>query len=64
MTIERAEMDGLNRTTLMFITAQLPRSLTLDVAARRLYWISVYKMVRYIWEKHKFGCQMLSLYLY
>ncbi|XP_048030956.1 low-density lipoprotein receptor-related protein 2 isoform X1 [Megalobrama amblycephala] len=44
LTIERAEMDGLNRTTLMFITAQLPRSLTLDVAARRLYWISVYKM--------------------
>ncbi|XP_067289019.1 low-density lipoprotein receptor-related protein 1B isoform X2 [Pseudorasbora parva] len=44
ITIERAEMDGLNRTTLMFVTAQLPRSLTLDVAARRLYWISVYKM--------------------
>ncbi|XP_050977879.1 low-density lipoprotein receptor-related protein 2 isoform X2 [Labeo rohita] len=43
ITIERAEMDGLNRTTLVFITAQLPRSLTLDVAARRLYWISVYK---------------------
>ncbi|XP_016411830.1 low-density lipoprotein receptor-related protein 2-like [Sinocyclocheilus rhinocerous] len=43
LTIERAEMDGLNRTTLIFITAQLPRSLTLDVAARRLYWISVYK---------------------
>ncbi|XP_051767056.1 low-density lipoprotein receptor-related protein 2 isoform X3 [Ctenopharyngodon idella] len=44
ITIERAEMDGLNRTTLMFITAQLPRSLTLDVAAQRLYWISLYKM--------------------
>ncbi|XP_059395614.1 low-density lipoprotein receptor-related protein 2 isoform X3 [Carassius carassius] len=43
LTIERAEMDGLNRTTLVFITAQLPRSLTMDVAARRLYWISVYK---------------------
>ncbi|XP_026075111.1 low-density lipoprotein receptor-related protein 2-like isoform X3 [Carassius auratus] len=43
LTIERAELDGLNRTTLVFITAQLPRSLTMDVAARRLYWISVYK---------------------
>uniref|UniRef100_A0A672L2F6 Low-density lipoprotein receptor-like n=1 Tax=Sinocyclocheilus grahami TaxID=75366 RepID=A0A672L2F6_SINGR len=43
LTIERVEMDGLNRTTLVFITAQLPRSLTMDVAARRLYWISVYK---------------------
>ncbi|XP_026107547.1 low-density lipoprotein receptor-related protein 2-like isoform X3 [Carassius auratus] len=43
LTIERAEMDSLNRTTLVFITAQLPRSLTMDVAARRLYWISVYK---------------------
>uniref|UniRef100_A0A673M814 Low-density lipoprotein receptor-related protein 2-like n=1 Tax=Sinocyclocheilus rhinocerous TaxID=307959 RepID=A0A673M814_9TELE len=43
LTIERVEMDGLNRTTLVFITAQLPRSLTMDVAARRLYWISAYK---------------------
>lgn len=64
ITIERAEMDGLNRTTLMFITAHLPRSLTLDVAARRLYWISVYKMVRYIWEKPKFWLSnVLILYL-
>lgn len=58
-------MDGLNRTTLIFITAQLPRSLVLDVAARRLYWISVYKMVRYIWEKPKFWLSnVLILYLY
>lgn len=51
LTIERAEMDGLNRTTLVFITAQLPRSLTMDVAARRLYWISVYKAVCCVWSK-------------
>ncbi len=51
LTIERMEMDGLDRTTLVFISAQLPRSLTLDVAARRLYWISVYKAVRCIWSK-------------
>lgn len=59
-------MDGLNRTTLMFITAQLPRSLTLDVAAQRLYWISLYKMVRYIWGKNpKFWLSnVLILYLY
>ncbi|XP_039532284.1 low-density lipoprotein receptor-related protein 2 isoform X2 [Pimephales promelas] len=44
ITIERAEMDGSNRTTLLYVTAQLPRSLVLDVAAQRLYWISVYKM--------------------
>ncbi|TRZ00821.1 hypothetical protein DNTS_026704 [Danionella cerebrum] len=44
MTIERADMDGLARTTLVFITAQLPKSLTLDVTASRLYWISVLKM--------------------
>ncbi|XDV53810.1 hypothetical protein PO909_022227, partial [Leuciscus waleckii] len=44
ITIERVDMDGSNRTTLLFITAQLPRSLVLDAAAQRLYWISVYKM--------------------
>lgn len=41
-------MDGSNRTTLLFTTAQLPRSLVLEAAAQRLYWISVYKMVSYI----------------
>lgn len=45
ITIERAAMDGSNRTTLIFITAQLPKGLTLDVAARRLYWISEFKKV-------------------
>ncbi|XP_073770596.1 uncharacterized protein si:dkey-88l16.3 isoform X2 [Danio rerio] len=44
MTIERVDMDGMNRKTLVFVTAQLPRGLTLDVSARRLYWISVHKM--------------------
>lgn len=45
ITIERTAMDGLNRTTLIFVTAQIPKGLTLDVAARRLYWISEFKMV-------------------
>ncbi|XP_056591842.1 low-density lipoprotein receptor-related protein 1B isoform X1 [Triplophysa dalaica] len=44
ITIERTAMDGLNRTTLIFVTAQIPKGLTLDVAARRLYWISEFKM--------------------
>nr|XP_055065094.1 low-density lipoprotein receptor-related protein 2 isoform X1 [Misgurnus anguillicaudatus] len=43
VTIERAAMDGSNRTTLVFITAELPKCLALDVAARRLYWISEFK---------------------
>ncbi|KAI7789745.1 putative low-density lipoprotein receptor-related protein 2 [Triplophysa rosa] len=44
ITIERTAMDGSNRTTLIFVTAQIPKGLTLDVAARRLYWISEFKM--------------------
>ncbi|XP_066507849.1 prolow-density lipoprotein receptor-related protein 1 [Hoplias malabaricus] len=44
MTIEKSGMDASLRTTVVVVTAQLPRSLTLDVAARRLYWISDFKM--------------------
>ncbi|XP_049325048.1 low-density lipoprotein receptor-related protein 2 isoform X2 [Astyanax mexicanus] len=44
VTIEKAGMDGSMRTTLVIVTAQSPRSLTLDVAAQRLYWISDFKM--------------------
>ncbi|KAI4882735.1 hypothetical protein NFI96_028538 [Prochilodus magdalenae] len=44
MTIEKAGMDGSVRTTLVVVTGHSPRSLTLDVAARRLYWISNFKM--------------------
>ncbi|KAA0703655.1 Histone-lysine N-methyltransferase PRDM9 [Triplophysa tibetana] len=44
ITIERTAMDGSNRTTLIFVTAQIPKGLTLDVAARRLFWISEFKM--------------------
>ncbi|XP_046717120.1 low-density lipoprotein receptor-related protein 2 isoform X2 [Silurus meridionalis] len=43
LTIESAAMDGFLRTSLMVVTAQLPRGLALDVAARRLYWISEFK---------------------
>ncbi|XP_047660953.1 low-density lipoprotein receptor-related protein 2 isoform X8 [Tachysurus fulvidraco] len=43
MTIERAGMDGFLRTSLVVVTAQLPRGLTLDVAARRLYWLSDFR---------------------
>ncbi|KAK1800224.1 hypothetical protein P4O66_000272 [Electrophorus voltai] len=44
VTIERAAMDSFMRATLVVITAELPRGLTLDVAVRRLYWISDFKM--------------------
>ena len=44
-TIEKAGMDGSKRLSLAVITAELPRGLTLDVASRRLYWISDFKMV-------------------
>ncbi|KAK3521954.1 hypothetical protein QTP70_020467, partial [Hemibagrus guttatus] len=43
MTIEKAGMDGLLRSSLVVVTAQLPRGLTLDVAARRLYWLSDFR---------------------
>ncbi|XP_031414479.1 low-density lipoprotein receptor-related protein 2 isoform X2 [Clupea harengus] len=43
-TIEKAGMDGSKRLSLAVITAELPRGLTLDVASRRLYWISDFKM--------------------
>ncbi|XP_034151271.1 low-density lipoprotein receptor-related protein 2 isoform X3 [Esox lucius] len=43
MTLERSGMDGLRQETLVVITAQSPHSLTLDVSARRLYWISDFK---------------------
>ncbi|KAL2087738.1 hypothetical protein ACEWY4_016566 [Coilia grayii] len=44
MTIEKAGMDGSRRLSLVVITAELPRGLTLDVASHRLYWISDFKM--------------------
>ncbi|XP_041826726.1 low-density lipoprotein receptor-related protein 2-like isoform X3 [Melanotaenia boesemani] len=40
MTIEKSWMDGSDRSTLTVITAQSAHSLSADVAARRLYWIS------------------------
>ncbi|XP_034168449.2 low-density lipoprotein receptor-related protein 2 isoform X2 [Pangasianodon hypophthalmus] len=43
MTIEKAGMDGSLRASLVVVTAQLPRGLTLDVAARRLYWLSDFR---------------------
>lgn len=45
MTIEKAGMDGFLRSSLVVVTAQLPRGLTLDVAARRLYWLSDFRKV-------------------
>ncbi|XP_064862107.1 low-density lipoprotein receptor-related protein 1B-like isoform X3 [Oncorhynchus nerka] len=36
-------MDGLKPESLVVLTAQAPRSLTLDVTARRLYWMSDFK---------------------
>ncbi|XP_036070280.1 low-density lipoprotein receptor-related protein 2 isoform X3 [Oryzias melastigma] len=43
VTIERSWMDGSDRSTLTVLTAQFAHSLTADVAARRLYWISDFK---------------------
>ncbi|XP_029301026.1 low-density lipoprotein receptor-like [Cottoperca gobio] len=43
VTIEKSWMDGSERSTLTVLTAQSAHSLTADVAARRLYWISDFK---------------------
>ncbi|XP_031711305.1 low-density lipoprotein receptor-related protein 2-like [Anarrhichthys ocellatus] len=43
VTIEKSWMDASERSTLTVLTAQLAHSLTADVAARRLYWISDFK---------------------
>nr|XP_033952177.1 low-density lipoprotein receptor-related protein 2-like isoform X2 [Pseudochaenichthys georgianus] len=43
VTIETSWMDGSDRNTLAVLTAQAAHSLTADVAARRLYWISNFK---------------------
>nr|XP_033502276.1 low-density lipoprotein receptor-related protein 2-like isoform X6 [Epinephelus lanceolatus] len=40
VTIEKSWMDGSERSPLIVLTAQSAHSLTADVAARRLYWIS------------------------
>ncbi|XP_057675771.1 low-density lipoprotein receptor-related protein 2 isoform X2 [Corythoichthys intestinalis] len=44
VTIERSWMDGSDRSSLTVLTAQLAHGLTTDVAARRVYWISDFKM--------------------
>jgi len=46
VTIERSWMDGSDGNTLAVLTAQAAHSLTADIAARRLYWISNFKKVR------------------
>ncbi|XP_064873189.1 low-density lipoprotein receptor-related protein 2-like [Oncorhynchus nerka] len=43
ITLERSGMDGIKQESLVVLTAQAPRSLTLDVTARRLYWMSDFK---------------------
>ncbi|XP_033978973.1 low-density lipoprotein receptor-related protein 1B-like [Trematomus bernacchii] len=43
VTIERSWMDGSDGNTLAVLTAQAAHSLTADIAARRLYWISNFK---------------------
>ncbi|XP_037609246.1 low-density lipoprotein receptor-related protein 2-like isoform X5 [Sebastes umbrosus] len=43
VTMEKSWMDRSERSTLTVLTAQSAHSLTADVAARRLYWISDYK---------------------
>lgn len=44
-TIEKSWMDGSERSSLTALTAQSAYSLSADVAARRLYWISSFKKV-------------------
>ncbi|KAM6902150.1 vitellogenin receptor-like [Xenentodon cancila] len=43
VTMERSWMDGSDRSSLVVLTAQSAHSLTADVAASRLYWISDFK---------------------
>uniref|UniRef100_A0AAZ3QUG8 EGF-like domain-containing protein n=1 Tax=Oncorhynchus tshawytscha TaxID=74940 RepID=A0AAZ3QUG8_ONCTS len=43
ISLERSGMDGIKQESLVVLTAQAPRSLTLDVTARRLYWMSDFK---------------------
>ncbi|XP_040914320.1 low-density lipoprotein receptor-related protein 2-like [Toxotes jaculatrix] len=43
VTIEKSWMDGSERSSLTVLTAQSAHSLTADVAARRLYWISDFR---------------------
>lgn len=45
VTLERSWMDGSERRSLAVLTAQAAHSLSADVAARRLYWISDIKEV-------------------
>lgn len=47
VTVEQSWMDASERSTLAVLTAQSAHSLTADVAARRLYWISDVKKVSY-----------------
>lgn len=45
VTIEQSWMDGKDTSSLAVLTAQSAHSLTADVAARRLFWISDFKKV-------------------
>lgn len=45
VTLEKSWMDGSDKSSLAVLTAQEAHSLTADVAARRLYWISDFKKV-------------------
>ena len=45
-TLDWSWMDGTGRRALVVLTTQAAHSLTLDVASRRLYWISHFKNVR------------------
>ncbi|XP_061656895.1 low-density lipoprotein receptor-related protein 2 isoform X2 [Syngnathoides biaculeatus] len=44
VTLEKSWMDGSDRSSLSVLTSQLAHGLVIDVAARRLYWISDFKM--------------------
>lgn len=46
VTIEKSWMDGSDRSSLTVLTTQAAHSLTADVAASRLYWVSDSKKVR------------------
>ncbi|CAL8318102.1 unnamed protein product [Lota lota] len=42
-TLDWSWMDGAERSALVVLTTQVPHDLTVDVASRRLYWISDFK---------------------
>lgn len=64
VTLERSWMDGSERRSVAVLTAQAAHSLSADVAARRLYWISDIREVCWLvgqWDSVDSGSFLLYL---